>query len=144
MKSFKEFINDKIIKKQNPKPARAKDLLNETAKRYAFLKTIQDKEEFANYLTENAYDVIRELIEAKLYLDGYKSGSHEATISYLKEIGYSDTDVIFLDTVRNVRNGIKYYGEISSLNFSHQVLDFLEKIYQELRQKVESDLKKLD
>ena len=141
MKEFREFLKDNTIRKQGAKPARAKDLLNETTKRYKFLKTIQQKEEFAIYITENAYDIIRELLEAKLYLEGYKSGSHEATISYLKELGYSEHDLKFLDAVRVIRNGIKYYGEGSNLGFALQVLDFLERISPNLRKQVEEGLK---
>jgi len=136
MRTFNEFIKEKVVRKQGAKPSRARDLFNEAVKRYNFLKTIQQKEEYSSYILENAYDVIRELLESKLYLQGYKSNSHEATVSYLRELGYSDGDVRFLDSLRVIRNGIKYYGESSNLAFSVQVIEFLDKIYIKLCQQV--------
>jgi len=140
MRVFDEFIKEKIVRKQGAKPSRAKDLFSEAVKRCNFLKTIEQKEEYSSYILENVYDVIRELIEAKLYLEGYKSNSHEATVSYLRELGYSEGDVRFLDSLRVIRNGIKYYGESSNLDFSVQVIEFLDRIYTKLCQQVKESL----
>ena len=51
----------------------------------------------ANFIVDSCYDIILELVRAKMLLDGYNSGmSHEAEVSYLQRIGCSEADVRFM------------------------------------------------
>ncbi len=80
-----------------------------------------------------------ELIRAKLLLKGYSaSGSHahEGEISYLKEIGFPDNDISFLNESRYFRNGITYYGKIMTKEYAEKVFDFLNKILPKLKEEV--------
>ena len=112
MKNFDEFIERGIVKIRKKNVERVKSLIEEASKRLNFYNSIPISEKSANYVIENMYDVVRELIEARMLLEGYKSYSHEASIAYL----YNDKDFTpslleELDRLRRKRHGIHYYGK---------------------------------
>lgn len=82
-----------------------------------------------NYVVETCYDILIELIRAKLLLDGFKTDSHEAEVSYMRNLGFSENDVMFMNDLRYFRNGIKYYGKRFDNEYAGKVLSFLEDIY---------------
>ena len=77
-----------------------------------------------------------ELIRAKLLLDGYSSlgnFAHEAEISYLKKLGFPDSEISFLNELRYFRNSITYYGKILDKEYAEKVYVFLNKIIAKLK-----------
>jgi len=140
MKEFEEFVRKGIIKKQSANLSISRDLLEESERKYNSLKIILGKiglkEENANDIVEYCYDILIGLVRAKLHLDGYKSsggGAHEAEISYIIQLGFSETDARIMDELRYFRNGIKYYGKRFSVDYAKKIIDFLEKNYERLR-----------
>ena len=146
LKQFKEFLKEGTIKKKTPDFVRANSLINEAQKRKKFLKEMNDKmgvsDENANYFIENIYDTVMELIRAKLLAEGYKSfgeGSHEAEVSFLRELNFPEPDVRFMNDLRYFRNGIKYYGKGFDKHVAGKALLFLSKTYPKLRAFFEKD-----
>lgn len=140
MKLFEEYLREGIIKKQTPDVSRAKSLIKEAEESYNVLTGIIERiglnNQNANYIIKNCYDIIMELIRAKMFLDGFSSsgiGAHESEVSYLKEIGFKDTEVEFADQLRYFRNGILYYGKSFDKEYAKKVLVFLNKIYKRLK-----------
>jgi hypothetical protein len=133
MIGFDEFVKLGKVKKVKRDMARAKSIIGEAEHRLKFYKKIQITSESANYIVENMYDVIREFIDAKLISEGYKTYSHEATVSYLKILGFSDYEVKFADELRLIRHKTKYYGLITDIEYAKKVLNFLEGIYKRLK-----------
>lgn len=89
----------------------------------------------ANYFVENIYDTIMELIRARMFLDGFKAAglsAHEAEISYLRKLQFSESDVIFANELRYYRNGIVYYGKSTDAEYANKVLKFLNDNYPKL------------
>ena len=87
-----------------------------------------------NFIVEQGYDVIMELIRARMFIDGYNAGnSHEAEVSYLIILGFQESEVRFMDEIRYYRNGTKYYGTILDKNYADKVLEFMNKIYPRLK-----------
>ena len=143
-KRFKEYIEDGIIKKIIPDKEKAQFLINESEKSLRGLnkrlKLMEIDEDNANSITKDIYDIIMELIRAKLLLDGYKSSgnfSHEAEISFLTELGFSDSEVLFLNQLRYSRNSIIYYGKLLNKEYAKKAREFLNKIYPKLIKKVQ-------
>ncbi len=86
----------------------------------------------ANYFVENCYDILIELIRAKMYKGGYSTsgkGAHEAEVSYLFKLGFDESDIRFMNELRYYRNGILYYGKKFDVLYAEKVLKFLEKIF---------------
>ena len=110
MKEFMFFVNVKDVKKQSPDKNLAKATARDSIERLQMAKSIINSQK-PKYVLENAYESIRELIDAILYLEGYKSYSHEASVAYLIDLGFSIAEATKIDLLRRKRNGIKYYGE---------------------------------
>jgi len=127
MKEFEYFIIKGNVKKQKPDINLAKATARESLDRLEFAKALFLTQK-PKYTLENSYEAIRELIDAILYLDGYKSYSHEASIAYLFKIGFSISDINSVDKLRKQRNGIKYYGESISKEGAEEALKMAGKI----------------
>lgn len=140
LKNFNEFLRDGIVKKQSQDKLRAKSLINESNRKFnslnRTLKNIGLDNENANDIVDFCYDIILNLIRAKMFLSGFNSsgmGAHEAEVSYLRELGISETEVIFANQLRYFRNGIKYYGKKFDKEYAKKVLEFMDKMRKRLK-----------
>jgi hypothetical protein len=140
LKNFNEFLQKGIVRKQKPDFQRAESLSSESNDRYNFFIKVKEKmgvkELNPNYVIETCYDILIELIRAKLVLKGYNSdNSHEAEVAYLRELGFNENKITFMDDLRYFRNGIKYYGKILKLDYAEKVLSFMDEVRRELKNK---------
>ena len=146
MKAFEEFVKTGIIQKQSPNKERAKALLKEAEDKKKFIdltiKNIPKEEMNANFIIDYSYDTLMELIRAKMFSEGFNSkSSHEAEVSYLKNLSFSESEIRFMDELRYNRNGIKYYGRIFEKEYGENVLKFMREIYPRLKHIVELNVK---
>ena len=148
LRNFEEFLKERIVKKQRIDISRAKSLIEEAQKRNVFLSEMRSKikisDENANYFIETAYDIIMELIRAKLLADGFNAAgsyAHEAEVSYLRLIGFSEPEVRFTNELRYFRNGIVYYGKRFNSDYANKVIEFLDNTYPKLKQTLREILK---
>jgi len=144
MKDFKEFITSGIIKKQTPNRERALSLIEESQHKKEFLEislqSIPHEKMNANFIVDQCYDILMELIRAKMFMEGYNAGnSHEAEVSFLQVLGFSESEVRFMNELRYYRNGIKYYGTILDMEFAEKVLKFMNKMYKQLQKILDFD-----
>ncbi len=128
-------------------PERAKSLINESERKMRSIKLQLEKigviEDNANDYIEQCFDSIMNLVRAKLYMNGYSAsgqGAHEAEVSYLREIGFTEKDIQFADQLRYFRNGILYYGTSLDKEYANKVLDFTKKIHPKLKELLRGDL----
>ena len=140
IKDFKEFIKNGVIKRISPDVNRALFLKKEGEKRKIFLNEIKKKiglnDNNANYIVENSYNILSELLRAKMLTLGYSAsglGAHEAEVSFMRTLSFTDAEVIFMNDLRYFRNGILYYGKILDKEYAEKVLAFMEKIYLKLK-----------
>ena len=141
IRRFEEFIKEGIVKKQSPDKSRAEFLVKEAEKSYDFLLKKIDVfgvvKETANDIVKSCYDIIMELIRARMLLQGYNAsghGAHEAEVSFLRGIGFNEKQVQFADQLRFFRNGMLYYGTILDEEYAEKVIEFTKIIYARLRQ----------
>jgi hypothetical protein len=95
-------------------------------------------EDSANSIVKDCYDVLMELIRARLLLDGYNSSglfAHEAEVSFLKRMGFNEQNVSFLNDIRYFRNSVTYYGKILDTEYAKKVADFTKDIYPKIKEK---------
>ena len=140
VKAFDEFVKKSIAKKQTPDMSRAEFLIRESNQNYAFLLELTNKieitDENANTFIKLSYDVLMEMIRAKMLLEGYNAtgqGAHEAEVSYLRVLGFKENDVQFADQLRFFRNGMLYHGTILDKEYAKKVLEFTNTIYPKLK-----------
>jgi len=96
---------------------RAKDLFDMANERLDILKILPKDKPFK--IIEEYYEIIKELLTAIIYLDGYKTLSHIKLIEYFSS-NYKDlneTQLKLVDTLRKFRIGIMYYGRKINKDF---------------------------
>ena len=109
---------------------RASSLVEMAKERYSDLKD-EDK---PYKIVEEYYEIIKELITALMYLNGYKTLSHKTLVSYLEK-NYKDFDkseIILIDELRKLRNNIVYYGQKVEKEFITNNKKELDKIIEKL------------
>ncbi len=149
LKTFGEYMKDGTAKRQSPDIMRARSLVAEAESAQKILLSFIGKvgldDDNANHVIKNAYDIIMELIRAKMYIDGFATtgkGAHEAEVSYLAEMGFSGRDVDFANDLRFFRNGIMYYGKKFDKAYAMKVLEFLRRAYPVLKKMCEGGRKR--
>lgn len=135
MEPFEYFIEKGDVNKVSPNLSRAKSLVKDSETRLKSVNSLKI-EDFSKIIFENIYDAIRDLCDAILLLDGYKSYSHEASISYLSKKGFDFSMVSQLDRFRYKRNGSKYYGEQISTEEAKDIKEFYNSIKDKLKSKI--------
>ncbi len=108
--SWKECVDEGIITQSTPDEERSTQILMMANLRLKFWdKKVAD--EFIVLKVEAYYDIIKELLFAHLYKNGYNCSNHLCLIAYLKEkIKDFDFETQKIDELRKVRNEINYRG----------------------------------
>jgi len=140
VRNFDEFIKQNTVRKQSIDKSRAGFLIKESEKSYnnllEMVKRLELKDDNANLFVKSCYDILMELIRAKMLLKGYNAsgpGAHEAEISYMRVLGFLEKDVQFADQIRFFRNGMLYYGTILDKAYAEKVIGFTKRIYSTLK-----------
>ena len=143
-KLFEEFIKEGIVNRIAINKERVRSLTKESERKMNSLneqlEKIGVKDENANDYVEYCYDIISYLIRAKLYLEGYNAsgqGAHEAEISYLRVLEFTEKEIQFADQMRYFRNGILYYGTALDKEYAEKIIDFTKRIYPKLKKILE-------
>lgn len=134
--NWKECVEKGIITKIMPDKERAAQMLKmanirlefwkkEVASRYVFLKV------------EAYYDIIKEMIFAHMYKNGFNCTNHLCIIAYLKE-KFQDFDFEMqkIDELRKVRNEINYRGFLVSTDYLNRNLLEFKNIIRKLKEKI--------
>ena len=147
IKKFDEFIKNRIVKIQAPDKSRAGFLIKEAENSHKLLlemiRKIKLEDDNANMFIKSCYDILMELIRAKMLLQGYNAsglGAHEAEVSYLRVLQFSENDVQFADQMRFFRNGMLYYGTILDKAYAEKVLEFTKRTYPKLKELLKGEL----
>jgi len=139
IKLFDEFLKQGIVKKQSPDKSRAEFLIKESEICLEGLnervKVMGINEKNANSIIKDCYDILMELIRAKMLLDGYNAsgfGAHEAEVAYLRILNLKESEIQFTDQLRYFRNGMIYYGKILDKEYAEKVIEFTKNSYKKL------------
>jgi len=142
-KEFNYFINAGIIRKIKPDFQKSEFLAEESDRTFRGLNKRLDlmgiDKDNVNSIIKDCYDLLMELIRAKLFLDGYSSSgnfSHEAEVSYLKELNFSENEISFMNELRRNRNSINYYGKLFDEEYANKVVNFAKKVYPSLKKRI--------
>ena len=123
MKEIDRFIEEKKVKRISPDKELANSLLKNVAERERSILKLKIKD-FHLLVFENMYGCLREILDAILALEGYKSYSHEAPIIYLKNFDFPENKIFELNRFRKKRNNSKYYGKSPSLKDAQEIKIF--------------------
>jgi len=148
VRKFEEFIKENVVKRQHIDKSRAQFLDEESEKEYQCLLEMIDKlkvnNKNAHLFVKLCYDILLELIRAKMLLDGYSAsgrGAHEAEVSYMRNLDFNEKDVQFVDQIRFFRNGMLYYGTRIDQEYAEKVIEFTKTTYTKIKNIVNSKMK---
>lgn len=110
MNKFEFYLEEGKVKKVKEDLELSKSLLKDAKERFDEINRLKSSLS-PKMIFENIYDALRDLLDAILAAEGYKSYSHEASISYLKKCGFEYSVIMELDGFRFKRNASKYYGK---------------------------------
>src|SRR3989344_3055186 len=115
MKDFSVFLADGSVKRQQPDRNLSESLLRDGQERIEDAALSLHSKRKPKFIYENVYEALREAADSILFLKGYKSFSHEATISFLQQFKeLSSKEISEFNRMRIKRNGMKYYGKSCS------------------------------
>lgn len=119
----------------------------------ALLKMIEIREkriqltflpEFTTLVTEEYYEIVKELITAIMSADGWKTTSHELLIGYLANFyeEFSTAEIVTIDQLRVVRNDIADRGVMINQEYLERNQQTFHSIINKLKQIISQKLKK--
>ncbi|MGV8162368.1 MAG: hypothetical protein ACP5N2_03505 [Candidatus Nanoarchaeia archaeon] len=139
LKEFDYYLETGIAKKVTPNLQRADFLIAESSNSMEGLnervKIIGINDKNANSIIKDCYDILIELIRAKMFIDGYSSSgnsAHESEVAYLKMFKIENNKIYFMDELRHFRNSATYYGKILDKEYAEKVYKFTVKMRKEL------------
>jgi len=97
---------------------------------------------FATLIAEDYYEIIKELITALMFIDGWKTLSHEMLISYISKYykEFSQSDIYTIDQMRKIRNDIAYRGFLVKQDYlarnKNTILQIINKLKQTIQRKI--------
>jgi len=97
------------------------------------------KESKTYKIIEEYYEVIKELITALMYSQGFKTLSHKSLVSYLENNfkEFNKGEIILIDNLRKLRNNIVYYGQKVEkeflINHEKNIKFIIEKLFEVIK-----------
>lgn len=143
MKEFDYYLQKGDTRKVSKDIELAKSLKKDLLERAEKAIKLNTKE-YSKMIFENIYDSLREFCDFLLAVDGYKSYSHEASISYLKKYGFNDTEIMTIDMFRYKRNGSKYYGKEITKEDAEDIKSFYLGMLSKIKKMMDKQLKEED
>jgi uncharacterized protein (UPF0332 family) len=129
--NWDDCLFNKSTKKTTPDLKRAKSLIETANERISLIKEINEKN--SNFVFEDYYTSMLEILQAKLFLEGYNVLNHICLGFYLKDVlKRADLFNIF-DDLRYKRNSLTYYGNRMDFETAKDSIEKSKKLIKELK-----------
>ncbi|HLD55362.1 MAG TPA: hypothetical protein VJB35_03830 [Candidatus Nanoarchaeia archaeon] len=126
------YLKNGVVRKITPDISRANFLFEESQKSFEGLKIRVEKigiDEFsANSIIKDIHDIILQILRSKMLFAGLSASgnyAHEAEVSYMNFLGFNQSQISFVNTLRKSRNGINYYGKMFEKGYANDCYKFL-------------------
>ena len=126
---FEDFIKKGEVRRAFRDISLVKSLVKTAKADLEYLDELEVNEKSSRKIMVSYYDVLRSILEAVSFLDGWKIYFHDAFTYFLKE---KDEKVLAIkfDRFRKIRNSINYYGKnISAKETKENVREIKNMIY---------------
>src|SRR3989338_8034526 len=128
--SWEECLANKSAKSITPDIHRAESLIETAKERISLIKEITERN--SNFVFEDYYTSLLELLQAKTFKKGYNHLNHVCLGFYLRDILKREDLFILFDDVRFKRNSLTYYGNRMDFETAKQAIEKCKKIIQNL------------
>jgi len=119
--SWRDCLESNSAVKVSPDKERAKSLIETAKERVSLIKEITEKN--CNFVFEDYYTSILELLQVLVILEGYKITNHVCLGFYLRDILRKDDFYHIFDDVRYKRNSLTYYGKRMDFETAKQTIE---------------------
>mgnify|MGYP007077390954 CR=1 FL=1 len=119
-----------------PDIAKAKSLIKVAKGRVDFIENIEIIQKSANYIFENYYSSVLELLHAKLLIDGLKVANHICIAYYLRDNLNESKLFRQFDNCRYKRNSLIYYGRMMDFNTAKEAIYSSKKLIKNIQNKL--------
>ncbi|MEK6848824.1 MAG: hypothetical protein AABX65_04295 [Nanoarchaeota archaeon] len=128
--SWEDCLEYSVVK-TSPDPKRAESLIETSEERLGIIKEISEKN--SNFVFEDYYTSIMELLQALVLKEGYKIPNHICLGFYLRDILKREDLFRLFDDLRYKKNSLAYYGKKMDFEISKQALESSKKLIKELK-----------
>lgn len=137
-----ECIETNSSLKVIPNRQKVKSLIDIATGRIQFLSESSLKDSNANYLFENYYSSVLELMHALVLIHGYKVSNHICLGYYLRDIMKNEELYRLFDDCRTKRNFLVYYGRKMDFETAKQSIEKCNRLIIELNILLKQENKK--
>ena len=128
--NWNDCLINKSAKTITPDIKRAESLIETANERISLIKEINEKN--CNFVFEDYYTSILELLQARTFKKGYNILNHVCLGFYLRDILKREDLFILFDDLRYKRNSLTYYGSRMDYETAEQAIEKCKKIIKEL------------
>jgi len=107
--SWTDCVEEGSAVKISPDKARAKSLIETANERINVISSINERN--CNFVFEDYYTSIMELLQSLIILNGYNITNHICLGYYIRDILNKEELYILFDDIRYKRNSLTYYGK---------------------------------
>ncbi|MDO8643048.1 MAG: hypothetical protein Q7R76_05735 [Candidatus Woesearchaeota archaeon] len=142
--TWEECIESNASLQGTPDRPKVTSLIDTAAGRVQFLTETGIKESNANYVFENYYSSVLELMHALVLLYGYKVGNHICLGYYLRDILQRHDLFRLFDGCRSKRNSLIYHGRKMDYETAKYAIEKAKQLIVELNKILDVALEKTD
>jgi len=139
--SWNECIETNASLRITPDLSKAASLIDTALGRIRFLSGINITEDNANYLFENYYSSVLELMHARVLVSGFKVSNHICLGYYLRDILGKNELFRLFDDCRANRNSLVYYGRKMDFETAKQKIEKCKMLISQLSDLLEKQTK---
>src|SRR3989344_4412471 len=118
---WKDCIINNSARKVSPDVRRAESLIETAKERISLIKEITEKN--CNFVFEDYYTSILELLQAMTFKKGYNILNHICLGFYLRDILKREDLYLLFDDLRFKRNSLTYYGSRMDFEIAKQAIE---------------------
>ena len=133
--SWEDCLESNATIKISKDIARVKSLIETSEERIEVIKNIDRKN--CNFVFEDYYTSIMELLQAFLAIRGYKILNHVCLGFYIRDVLCREDLYILFDDVRYKRNSLTYYGRRMDFDTARLAISKCKKLIKEIRMLIE-------
>lgn len=138
MRPFATFLEDGTVEERLPDPAKARSLMRQARARVRDVEDLPLDETTAAFRFEDAYEAVREAVQAHMAKEGYHVYGHEAIPAYAVEAGLLGRgDAERLDRFRKKRNDINHRGQTAQVEETRRAVEWAGEVVQAIAERLE-------
>lgn len=134
--SWNECLEKNNAIKISPDKAKAKSLLETARERIGFIGKIKLEELNANFVFENYYSSLLEMMHAMVILKGFKVDNHICLGYYLRDVLRREELFRIFDDSRYKRNNLIYYGRKMNFETAVHIINKMKMLFEYLEKQL--------